>query len=113
MIASLGADALPGVDEVVGDDLLAVAPAHALAQAEQVLEPVVGDAHVVRHRRDDVQLAVDLEEALEEVVDELAALGRVRVAGRDLVRRQRRGLDAGGQLVARGASSTRQQNASS
>ena len=83
----------PGEGEVVRGQRLAVAPAHALAQAEEVREPVARDAHVVRHRREDVQLGVDHEQALEELLGDLQALGRVDVAGDDGVGLRDRGRE--------------------
>ena len=103
----------PGEGEVVRGQRLAVAPAHVLAQAEEVRETVARDAHVVRHRREDVQLGVDHEQALEELLGDLQALGRVDVAGDDgvgLRDRRRRGARS-----ARGAAPRRRgsENASS
>ena len=80
------ADVLPGVDEVVRRQRLAVAPAGVVVQLEQVRQAVGGDAEVLGQRRHHVQVAVDDQEAAEQVLGERARVGDVRQARRERAR---------------------------
>ena len=104
---------LPGVDEIVRGERLAVAPAGVVVELEEVRQPVGRDAEVLGQRGHHVQLAVDDQEAAEEVLGERARVGDVRQA-----RRQRARPDDGSgeplaRLGLRRAASTLQANASS
>ena len=87
---------LPGVDEIVRGERLAVAPAGVVVELEQVRQAVGRDAEVLGQRGHHVQLAVDDQKAAEQVLGERA---RVRDVGQ--ARRQRaRPDDGSGQPLA-------------